>query len=39
MRIPGDGSFSVRLYPWWEHPLYLEAVKRGSSWGFNEVPD
>lgn len=25
----------VRLYPWWEHPMYLAARSAGSIWGFN----
>ena len=29
-----DGFFTVELYPWWEHPLCLEARAAGSRWGF-----
>lgn len=29
-----DGFFTVALYPWWEHPLYLEAREENKSWGF-----
>lgn len=28
-----DGFFAVSLYPWWEHPLYLEAREEGINWG------
>ncbi|MGI4787474.1 MAG: hypothetical protein ACRYFS_01345 [Janthinobacterium lividum] len=30
-----DGFFTVELYPWWEHPLYLEAWKDNKNWGFS----
>ncbi len=26
--------YVVRLYPWWEHPLYLQARDAGAPWGF-----
>lgn len=29
-----DGFFTVSLYPWWEHPLLLEAQAAGTRWGF-----
>jgi len=29
-----DGFFTVELYPWWEHPLYLAARAKGENWGF-----
>ncbi len=29
-----DGFFTVSLYPWWEHPLYIEARLENRSWGF-----
>ncbi len=29
-----DGFFTVSLYPWWEHPLYLEAREENKNWGF-----
>lgn len=33
--FPGNnGFFTVELYPWWEHPLYLEARAAGDNWGF-----
>ena len=27
------------MYPWWEHPLYLEARAAGASWGFANTDD
>ncbi len=30
-------SFTVELYPWWEHPLYRSAVDAGESWGFSDI--
>lgn len=30
-----DGFFTVSLYPWWEHFLYLEAREAGQNWGFH----
>lgn len=37
---PGGGSveIAVSLYPWWEHPLYLDARARGATWGFSYEP-
>ena len=36
--LPGnDGFFTVDLYPWWEHPLYLEARSEGARWGFDDT--
>ena len=29
-----DGFFTVSLYPWWEHPKYLEAREESNTWGF-----
>ena len=29
-----DGFYIVELYPWWEHPLYLQAREKNQSWGF-----
>lgn len=29
-----DGFFTVDLYPWWEHPLYLKVQEEGVRWGF-----
>lgn len=26
--------YSVSMYPWWEHPAYIEARNAGKSWGF-----
>jgi len=28
-------SFSIEVYPYWEHPRFVEAVAAGKSWGFN----
>ena len=25
----GEASYALRFYPWWEHPLYLEAERAG----------
>ena len=25
----------LRLYPWWEHPKYLEAIRTEAHWGFD----
>ena len=33
----GHSELVVRFYPWWEHPLYIEAVTEGKPWGF--APD
>jgi hypothetical protein len=30
-----DGFFTVAIYPWWEHPQYLEARKENKDWGFH----
>lgn len=30
-----DGFFAVSLYPWWEHPQYLEARAENKNWGFH----
>ena len=32
-----NGFFTVSLYPWWEHPLYLEARDAGANWGFRNI--
>lgn len=29
-----DGFYTVSLYPWFEHPLYLAAREAGQNWGF-----
>ena len=34
-----DGFFTVEFYPWWEHPLYLEAREAGANWGFTGTTD
>ena len=34
-----DGFFTVELYPWWEHPLYLAARDEGRRWGFTNSAD
>ncbi len=26
--------YVVSLYPWWEHPLFVQAVEQGTPWGF-----
>jgi hypothetical protein len=31
----GNAEVVVRFYPWWEHPLYVEAQERGNNWGFS----
>jgi hypothetical protein len=28
---------TVRLYPWWEHPLYQRARDTGENWGFRHL--
>jgi hypothetical protein len=33
--IESIAELTVSFYPWWEHPLYLEAIRRGDSWGFS----
>ena len=30
----GESSFVVRFYPWWEHPLLLQATREGQPWRF-----
>lgn len=37
----GDGEFYYRvlLYPWWEDPLYLQALESGASFGFNDYSE
>lgn len=37
----GDGKFYYRvlLYPYWEHPLYLQALESGASFGFNDYSE
>ena len=32
-----ESFFRVKFYPWWEHPLYVEAVKKGNNWGFRNT--
>ena len=34
-----DGFFTVALYPWWEHPLYIEARNQNKNWGFKGSAD
>jgi hypothetical protein len=31
---PPTSRVTVRFYPWWEHPLYLQARAEGKTWGF-----
>jgi hypothetical protein len=33
----GQCSYTVKFYPWWEHPSYLQAVERGLPWGFTDT--
>lgn len=36
--VLGDGDESrlvVSLYPWWEHPKFLDAVAKNQPWGFS----
>ncbi len=28
--------YTVRFYPWWEHPAFVEAVRAGKPWGFTD---
>ena len=30
-----DGFYAVSVYPWWEHPQYVEAKANKSNWGFD----
>ena len=32
-----DGFFAVSLYPWWEHPQYLEAREAGKNWRVSDA--
>jgi hypothetical protein len=32
----GTASYTVRFYPWWEHPAFLEARDRNEPWGFRD---
>ncbi len=33
--FPEDGpNYKLRFYPWWEHPLYLEALDINGPWAF-----
>lgn len=32
-----DGFFTVEFYPWWEHPLYLEAQEANKNWRFRDA--
>jgi hypothetical protein len=34
---PNTARYVVRLYPWWEHPLYVEAIEQGRPWGFSDL--
>ncbi len=34
-----DGFFTVELYAWWEHPLYLAARATRANWGFASLDD
>jgi len=35
----GQSRYVVRLYPWWEHPAYIAAIKEGRPWGFTNTLD
>ena len=38
--FPGGNSFfTLSLYPWWEHPLYLKARDEGARWGFADYEE
>jgi len=38
--FPGTARYDVAIYPWWEHPLYIEARLEGKPWGFaDDMPD
>lgn len=40
LELPGqDNYFRVRFYPWWEHPLYQQAIERGETWGFQNTEE
>jgi len=40
MALPdGPSSFSVKLYPWWEHPLLIKACAEKKRWGFSHIPE
>lgn len=32
-------SYTVSLYPWWEHPSYVEAITTGKPWGSVQCED
>ena len=34
-----SARYEVDIYPWWEHPLFVEAQRNGERWGFNHVPE
>lgn len=36
LRYAGRVEVDLRFYPWWEHPLYQSAVRRGARWGFHD---
>lgn len=34
-----EARYTVRFYPWWEHPRYLEARAQNGSWKFRNYED
>lgn len=32
-------EFGIRFYPWWEHPRYADAARRGARWGFSDTAE
>lgn len=34
-----EARYAVHLYPWWEHPRYLEARAQNRSWRFGEYEE
>ena len=38
MELPGECSYAVRFYPWWEHPSYRAAVEAGTYWSVTAKP-
>src|SRR4051812_3367421 len=34
-----EASYSVRFYPWWEHPLYHEAKSKNKPWAFGDFTE
>lgn len=36
---PSSARVVLRFYPWWEHPLYREAIAAGTPWGFTSTDE